>query len=101
VNSQADRARNADATPVALPWSGDRTKISGSRPVTRSPGRRRRSRWGPSEELARRGDEGPVNGAVTGGLACPREHPQLMAEHCDLEVPLIQARPNEQAEHAA
>jgi hypothetical protein len=37
VNPPADRARNADATPVALPWSGDRTKGSRGRPVTRSP----------------------------------------------------------------
>jgi len=55
----------------------------------------------PGEEPARRGEEGPVGGAVAGPLPSPGEHPQLMAEHGDLQFPVIQARPNEQADQAA
>jgi len=55
----------------------------------------------PGEEPARRGEEDPVGGAVAGPLPSPGEHPQLMAEHGDLKLPVIQARPNEQADQAA
>jgi len=48
-----------------------------------------------------RGEEDPVGGAVAGPLPSPGEHPQLMAEHGDLKLPVIQARSNEQAEQAA
>jgi hypothetical protein len=50
------------------------------------------------EEPARRGEEGSVGGAVAGPLPSPGEHPQLMAEHGDLQHPFIEAGPNEQAE---
>ena len=53
------------------------------------------------KEPARRGEEGPVGGAVAGPLASPGEHPQLMVEHGDLELPVIEARPNEQVKQPA
>jgi hypothetical protein len=55
----------------------------------------------PGKEPAHRGEEGPVGGAVAGTLRSPGEHPELMAEHGDLQLPVIQAQPHEQAEQPA
>jgi len=55
----------------------------------------------PGKEPAHRGEEGPVGGAVAGTLPSPGEHPELMAEHGGLQLPVIQARPHEQGEQPA
>ncbi len=53
------------------------------------------------EEPGRGGEEGPVGGAVPGPLPPPSEDPQLMAQYRDLQLPIIEARPDEQAKQAA
>ena len=53
------------------------------------------------EEPAGGGEEGPVGGGVAGPLPSPGEHSELMAEHGDLKLLVIDARPNEQAKQPA
>ncbi len=47
------------------------------------------------EEPAGRGQEGPVGRAVAWSLPPPAQDPQLMAEHGDLQVPIIDAHADE------
>jgi len=51
------------------------------------------------EEPAGRGQEGPVGRAVAGSVPPPADDPQLMAQHGDLQVPIIDAHADEQAEN--
>jgi len=52
----------------------------------------------PREEPAGRGQEGPVGRAVARSLPPPAQDTQLMAQHDDLQVPIIDAHAYEQAE---
>src|SRR6266545_5444633 len=53
------------------------------------------------EEPAGGREQGPVGGAVPGPLPPPSEDPQLMAQYRDLQLPIVDARPDEQAKQAA
>src|SRR6266545_1890210 len=53
------------------------------------------------EEPAGRGQEGPVGRAVAWSLPPPAQDPQLMAQHGDLQVPIIDAHADEQAKQPA
>jgi hypothetical protein len=53
------------------------------------------------EEPADGGEEGPVGGRIAGPLPPPGEDPQLISEHGDLQLPIVDARADEQAKQAA
>jgi hypothetical protein len=53
------------------------------------------------EEPAGGGEQGPVGGAVAGPLPLPAQNTQLTAHHGDLQLPVIDARSDEQAEEPA
>jgi len=55
----------------------------------------------PGKEPTHRGKEGPVSGAVAGPLPSSGEHPQLMAQQGDLQLPVIETCPHQQAEQGA
>ena len=55
----------------------------------------------PGQQAARRGQERSIGGGKAGSYPAPVEDLQLMAQHGDLEVAVIDAKAGEHAEQAA
>ena len=55
----------------------------------------------PPDETARRGQERPIGGGEAGSCASTAEDLQLMAQHENLEISLLDAKPHEEAEQRA